>query len=352
MDRIRSFGRLADGREVHARRIGDAGGICAEILDLGGTLARLRVPGAHGPVDVVLGLHDAQAYRQDPAFLGILVGRYGNRIGGSRFLLDGQAHTLAANEGRNHLHGGTLGFGRRIWSVMEHRADALVLGLHSPAGEEGYPGNLEVVATYRVVDDTLQLRFDATTDAATPFNPTHHPYFNLAGDAAVPAASQVLQVPVAGVLPVADDLIPLGQVRPAAGTPFDFREASTLHARLEMDDPQLRVAGGYDHCLVLEAGHTFAAMLYSPHSGVAMRIDCDAPALQLYGGQALARQHPGLGDGLCLEPQDYPDAPNQPAFPPAILRPGTVYRREIVYRFACPGRARAWTDVAAALALP
>lgn len=349
MDRIRSFGRLADGREVHARRIGDAGGICAEILDLGGTLARLRVPGAHGPVDVVLGLHDAQAYRQDPAFLGILVGRYGNRIAGSRLTLDGQAHVLAANEGRNHLHGGVLGFGRRIWTVDTHDADALVLRLRSPAGEEGYPGNLDVVATYRTTGDGLLLRFEATTDAPTPFNPTHHPYFNLAGDAAVPAASQVLQVPVAGVLPVSDELIPLGHVQPAAGTPFDFSVAATLQARRDEADPQLRIADGYDHCLVLERGRAFAAALYSPHSGVAMRIDCDAPALQLYGGQALARQHPGLGDGLCLEPQDYPDAPNQAAFPGAILRPGRAYRRDILYRFACPGRDRAWGDVAAVL---
>lgn len=349
MDTIRSFGRLADGQEVRAYRIGDGDGVCAEILDLGGILARLRVPGEAGPVEVVLGLPDARAYDGDPAFLGILVGRYGNRIGGSRFILDGQAHVLAANEGRNHLHGGMVGFGRRIWSVEEHRPDALVLRHRSPAGEEGYPGNLDVVATYRVTAGRLQLVFEATTDAPTPFNPTHHPYFNLAGDAAVRASAQWLQVPVEGLLPVSEDLIPLGHVQAVDGTPFDFREAATLDARLDPGDPQLRIAGGYDHCLVLEPGHAFAAALYSPHSGVAMRIDCDAPALQLYGGHALAGQHPGLGDGLCLEPQDYPDAPNQPAFPEAILRPGQAFRREILYRFACPGRGRRWGDVAAAL---
>src|SRR5690606_17807107 len=168
-----------------------------------------------------------------------------------------------------------------------------------------------------------------------------------AGDASVPASTQVLQVPVAGVLPVSDDLIPLGHVEPVVGTAFDFRTAATLQARIDRDDPQLRIAGGYDHCLVLEPDRAWAAALYSPHSGVAMRIDCDAPALQLYGGQALARQHPGLGDGLCLEPQDYPDAPNQPAFPDAILRPGRLYRRDILYRFARPGRDCAWDHVAA-----
>lgn len=352
VDRIRSFGSLADGRVVRAHGIGQEDGIYAEILDLGGILARLRVPGPDGPVDAVLGLPDARAYYEDPAFLGILVGRYGNRIGGARFSLDGQSHALAANEGRNHLHGGMLGFGRRIWTVVEHRVDALVLHYRSAAGEEGYPGNLDVAATCRIDGNVLRLVFEARADAATPFNPTHHPYFNLAGDRGVPAARQVLQVPAMGVLPVAPDLIPLGHVQPVAGTAFDFRDAAQLQARMDADDPQLRIAGGYDHCLVLEAGHACVAALYSPHSGVAMRIDCDAPAVQLYGGQALARQHPGLGDGLCLEPQDYPDAPNQPAFPSAILRPGTTYRREIAYRFACPGPGRDWAEVAAALALP
>lgn len=348
MEKTRLFGRLDDGRAVHAYRLqGD--GLGAEILDLGGILARLSVPGERGTVDVVLGLPDARAYFADPAYLGILVGRYGNRIDGARFALDGREVRVSANEGRNHLHGGMLGFGRRLWTVEERGRDVLVLRYRSPDGEEGYPGNLEVVATYRVAGDRLQLRFDATTDAPTPFNPTHHPYFNLAGDAAVPASAQLLQVPVAGYLPVSNELIPLGHVVEAAGTPFDFRVASTLGARFDATDAQLRLGGGYDHCLVLQPGHAFAAALYSPHSGVAMRIDSDAPALQLYGGQGLDRQHPGLGRGLCLEPQDFPDAPNRPAFPDAILRPGTAYRRDILYRFACPGRDRAWGDVVAAL---
>nr|WP_238346057.1 aldose epimerase family protein [Luteimonas saliphila] len=345
------FGRLDDGRDVHAYRLGDDDGISVEVLDLGGILARLVVHGEGGRVDAVLRLPDARAYFADPAYLGILVGRYGNRIGGARFTLDGCEHVLSANEGRNHLHGGHLGFGRRLWQVQSHARDVLVLRLRSPDGEEGYPGNLDVVATYRVRDDGLALLFEARSDAATPFNPTHHPYFNLAGDAAVPASAQWLQVPATGYLPVADDLIPLGAIADVAGTPFDFREAATLDARFDGVDAQLSRCGGYDHCLVQRPGHAFAAALYSPHSGVAMRIDCDAPALQLYGGQGLDRQHPGMGRGLCLEPQDLPDAPNQPAFPLAILRPGTAYRREILYRFACPGRGRAWNEVAAALEL-
>ena len=352
MGGIRGFGQLHDGRPVRAYTIGDASGVQAEILDLGGILARLRVPGVAGPVDVVLGLPHARAHADDPAFLGMLIGRYGNRIGGARFVLDGREHRLVPNEGPHQLHGGPQGFGRRLWDVVEYRGDALVLALHSPAGEAGYPGNLDVRATYRIEGDTLSLCFQAQTDAPTPFNPTHHPYFNLAGDRAVAAAAQWLQVPAPGYLPVDAALIPLGEVADVEATPFDFRRAASLASRLQVPHPQLQAGGGFDHCLVLAPGSAPVAALYSPQSGVAMRIDCDAPALQLYGGQGLARQHPGLGDGICLEPQDYPDAPNQPAFPPATLRPGQAYRREIRYRFACPGRDRDWSQVAQALALP
>jgi aldose 1-epimerase len=351
MTRTRPFGRLDDGRPVHAWRLGNGGdsGLSAEILDLGGILANLEFPGAHGRTRVVLGLGDARAYYDDPAYLGILVGRFGNRIGGASYTLDGRQRHVAANEGRNHLHGGTYGFGRRQWRVEAHDADLFALRYHSPDGEEGYPGNLEVTATYRLQGSRLRLDFEATCDAPTPFNPTHHPYFNLAGDPAVPASAQWLQVPASGYLPVDAELIPLGEVADVTGTPFDFRGARTLDAAFDAADPQLRVGGGFDHCLVLDHGNNHAAMLYSPHSGIAMRIDSDAPALQLYDGHALDRQHPGIGRGLCLEPQGFPDAPNRPEFPGAILRPGTVYRRRIEYRFATPGRDCGWDKVVAAL---
>jgi len=347
--RVRSFGRLDDGTAVHAYRLGDGVGLQAEVLDLGGILARLELPVEGRCVGLVLGLADARAYRADPAYLGILVGRYGNRIGGARFVLDGREHRLAANEGRNHLHGGLLGFGRRMWTVRSHAEDGLVLHYRSPDGEEGYPGTLEVTASYRLQGTRLQLCFEAQCDAPTPFNPTHHPYFNLAGDPAVPADAQWLRVPARAYLPVDGELIPTGGIAPVDGTPFDFREAATLASRYDDSDAQLQAGGGYDHCLVLQQPHDCVAALYSPHSGVAMRILCDAPAVQLYGGHGLDRQHPGLGRGLCLEPQDFPDAPNRADFPGAVLRPGESYRRRIEYVFAVPGRDRAWPEVAAAL---
>ena len=320
MTRSRPFGRLEGGRPVHAWQLGEADGLSAEILDLG----------------------------------GILVGRFGNRIGGASYALDGRQQHVTANEGRNHLHGGAYGFGRRLWTVEAYDADRFMLRYRSPDGEEGYPGNLEVTATYRLQGSRLRLDFEATSDAPTPFNPTHHPYFNLAGDPSVPASAQWLQVPASGYLPVDSALIPLGDVAGVDGTPFDFRAARTLDAAFDAADPQLRTGGGFDHCLVLDArginaGAARTATLYSPHSGIAMRIDSDAPALQLYDGHALDRQHPGIGRGLCLEPQGFPDAPNRPGFPDAILRPGTVYRRGIEYRFATPGRDCDWDAVVAAL---
>lgn len=349
MTRTRPFGRLDDGTPVHAWTLGDTDGLSAEILDLGGILAKLEFPGAQGRTGLVLGLGDAQAYHDDPAYLGILVGRFGNRIAGAAFTLEGERHQLTANQGRNHLHGGAYGFGRRVWTVEARGADTLALRYRSPDGEEGYPGNLDVRATYRLQGACLRLDLEATSDRPTPFNPTHHPYFNLAGDPAVPASAQWLQVPASGYLPVDEGLIPLGEVAGVSGSPFDFRVARTLDAAFDGGDRQLRTAGGYDHCLVLDPGRDHAAMLYSPHSGIALRIDSDAPALQLYGGHGLDRQHPGLGRGLCLEPQGFPDAPNRPAFPDAILRPGTTFRRRIEYRFAMPGRGCAWDEVAAAL---
>jgi aldose 1-epimerase len=349
MGRKRDFGTMG-GAQVHAYALDAGSGLVAEVLDQGGILARLELEGAHGRVPLVLGLDRAQAYFDDPAYLGIVVGRYGNRIAGARFELDGASHRLSANEGVNHLHGGHLGFGRRLWQVLDHADDRLALGYRSPAGEEGYPGNLDIRATYQLQGRRLRLELEAACDAATPFNPTHHPYWNLAGDPAVPAAAQCLQVPASGYLPVDPDLIPLGEVARVAGTPFDFRTARSLDAAAAAGHPQLEQSGGYDHCLVLDEPREAGATLYSPHSGIAMAIHCDAPALQLYGGQGLDRQHPGIGRGLCLEPQDFPDAPNQPQFPPAVLRPGMLYRRVIEYRFAIPGPGMGWDAVQAALA--
>lgn len=327
------FGHLVDGTAVHALTLDSGDGLRAEILDYGGTLRSLSFPGVHGRTQLVLGLPSLDDYLRDPAYLGVIAGRFANRIAGSRFSIDGVTHQVTANEGRNHLHGGALGLGRRVWGILSHERGSLHLGYRSPAGEEGYPGTLDVVAKFTLSADRLDLDFEARCDAPTPVNLTWHPYFNLAGDAAVPAAAQRLRVPADRYLPIDRELIPVG-IADVAGTAFDFRGGHSLAEMSARPDEQLALTGGYDHCLVLSVARGCMAELYSPHSGITMRIDSAMPALQLYEGQGLDRQHPGLGRGLCLEPQGYPNAPNEPGFPDTVLRPGEVYRHRIVYRFS------------------
>ncbi|MCS3746028.1 aldose 1-epimerase [Xanthomonas arboricola] len=345
----RVFGQLPDGVEVHALTLRSDAGLEAEVLTYGGILHTLRLTTAQGVVPLLLALPDLSSYAADGDSLNILVGRFGNRIAGARYTLDGVTHVLAANEGRNQLHGGLRGFGRRVWSVLEQSSDQVLLGYHSPDGEEGYPGNLQVRARLALHERSLQLDFQAHCDAATPLNLTHHPYFNLSGDPQTRAASQVLRVPADRYLPVDAESIPTGEIAPVTGTPFDFRTPAALADRIDPAHPQVVLGKGYDQCLVLADGADRAAELYSPHSGVALRMTSDAPAVQLYEGQHLDAHHPGLGRGVCLEPQDYPDAPNHPNFPSTILRPGETYRRRIVYRFAIPGPDQPWDVVSAAL---
>ncbi|MFC0152419.1 aldose epimerase family protein [Xanthomonas dyei] len=345
----RVFGQLPDGVEVHALTLRSDAGLEAEVLTYGGILHALRLTTAHGVVPLLLTLPDLPAYAADGDSLNILVGRFGNRIAGARYTLDGVTHTLAANEGRNQLHGGLRGFGRRVWRVLEQAPDQVLLGYDSPDGEEGYPGNLQVRARLQLEGRKLQLDFEAQCDAATALNLTHHPYFNLSGDPHHRAAAQVLRVPADRYLPVDAESIPTGEIASVAGTPFDFRTPAALADNTDARHPQVILGKGYDQCLVLAADADCVAELYSPHSGVALRITSDAPAVQLYEGQHLDAHHPGLGRGVCLEPQDYPDAPNHPNFPSTILRPGEIYRRLIVYRFANPGPDQSWAVVSVAL---
>ncbi|MEB2186705.1 aldose epimerase family protein [Xanthomonas campestris pv. campestris] len=347
----RVFGTLADGVQVHALRLRGDGDLEAEVLTYGGILHALELTTPQGRVPLVLTLPDLPAYAADNDSLNILVGRFGNRIAGARYTLDGVTHVLAANEGRNQLHGGLRGFGRRVWEVLEQAPNRVVLGYTSPDGEEGYPGTLQVRAQLQVQGNRLHLDFEAHCDAPTPLNLTHHPYFNLSGDPQTRAASQVLRVPADRYLPVDAESIPTGEIASVAGTPFDFRTPAALAERIDPAHPQVVLGKGYDQCLVLakDAHNDCIAELYSPQSGVALRITSDAPAVQLYEGQHLDSHHPGLGRGVCLEPQDYPDAPNQPRFPPAILRSDQVYRRRIAYHFAAPGPEQPWTSVVAAL---
>jgi aldose 1-epimerase len=336
--RRRIFGSLADGTPIEALTLGAADGLQAEVLTYGGILRRLTLPTRRGRKDLVLGLRDLDAYVADTAFLGSIVGRFSNRIAGASFTLDGQLHRLSANDGSHHLHGGELGFGKRVWRVVDFASGTrarLRLGHRALAQEDGYPGNLDVSAEFVLDTDRLELRFEARCDAPTPVSLTYHPYFNLSGTTRWLEDDRWLRICADRFLPVMDrGLIPTGELWPVQDTPFDYRRPRLFRPVAADAHPQLAAAGGYDHCFVVNPGAELAAELRSMHSGVQLRIRTDQPGLQFYGGHALPRQHPGLGQGICLEPQGFPNAPNETAFPSTILRPGSLYSRWLAYTFS------------------
>jgi aldose 1-epimerase len=333
---MRSFGLLADGRSVEAITLGDAAGLQVEVLTYGAILHRLTFPVRGVRRDLILHFDRLEHYESDRAYVGSLVGRFGNRIAGARFELDGATHELTANEGVNHLHGGALGFGKRVWRVLdvgERHDRRVLLGLSSPDGEDGYPGNLEATVELTVRPRVLSIVLTARTDAATPVNLTYHPYFNLAGNPGIPAAEQKLRIPASHYLPVADGLIPTGELAPVADSIFDFRTSRRLQPPPASTHAQLGIAGGYDHCWVLDPDADCACELTSQDRAVTLTMS-GGPGLQFYNGQFLARSHPSLGSGVILEPQGFPNAPNERRFPSAILHPGDKYRRVIEYRMA------------------
>jgi aldose 1-epimerase len=326
---IEAFGVLDGTQEVQAITLGVKGGLQAQVLTFGGILRRLVFPSRGGMRELIITLPDLDAYLRDTTYQGILVGRVANRIGGARFDLKGREYRLTANDGPNQLHGGNLGFGKRLWRVLglqnapRHR---VLLGLTSPDGEEGYPGNLDVTVEFTVEGSELRVVFEAQADAATPVNLTYHPYFNFAGD-------MKLRMPASQFLPVKDSqMIPTGARAAVAGTPFDFRSSRSVEAPASTAHPQLAHAAGYDHCWVLDSPRDCDAELQSASSGVRMTLRSDRPGIQFYGGQHLTAVYPELA-GICLEPEGFPNAVNEPSFPTSILNAGATYRSAFTYRF-------------------
>lgn len=331
----------------------DAGPVRVRAAAYGGHLTEISVPDRAGiAADVALGYDDLAGYVADTAYFGALVGRYANRIARGRFTLDGKTYTLATNNGPNALHGGVVGFNRVVWEAEPFAgsdAAGVVLRHTSPAGDEGYPGALAARVTYTLGDDgTLAVDYHATADAPTPVNLTQHTYWNLAGHAAGSVAGHEITLAAARYTPVDETLIPTGELRAVAGTPFDFRQPHAVGARVDADDAQLRIGGGYDHNFVLDAAGgdlAFAARVYEPRSGRVLEVHTTEPGVQLYSGNMIpdglagkdgARY--GRRGGLALETQHFPDSPNQPAFPSTILRPGATYASRTVYRFSSDAR--------------
>jgi len=342
------FGQLPDGTPVSLFKLRGTNGVEADISNYGGVVTRLTAPdrSGHG-ANVVLGFESLADYVTKSPYFGALIGRYANRIANAEFTLGGQRFALAKNHGANALHGGVRGFDKVTWDVARAgpgpRGPELVLAYRSCDGEEGYPGTLSAMATYRVTgSNALEIDLAATTDRPTVVNLTHHSYFNLKSHGDV--LGHVAEIDADSFTPVVDaSLIPTGDLASVVGTAFDFRKPTPIGDRIDGPDRQLYYANGYDHNWVINQTRgrlTRQASIHEPETGRILEVWSTEPGLQFYTGNFLDGSLAGRGgcryafrSGFTLEPQTFPDAPNQPTFPSAVLRPGQTYRHTIVYRF-------------------
>lgn len=307
------------------------------LLTYGATIQSICYKG----VDVALGYNDLEGYKTMGGYLGATIGRYGNRIAGGKFTLNGKEYDVGCNEtGRGHLHGGKIGLDKKIWAAEVLGENALKMTTTLADGEEGYPGNMEIAVTFTVEGNDLRIAYEATTDQDTVFNPTNHCYFNLNGQNGAPTTNHLLRINAPAYTPVDELLIPTGEVRPVAGTAFDFTVAKPIGQDMKSEDPQVVVCSGFDHNFVLAGeGFRLAAEAVSPDTGIRMECYTDQPAVQFYSGcclnNPLGKSGPmGLFQGFCLETQTYPDAPNHPEFPTSELKKGETFRSVTEYRFS------------------
>jgi aldose 1-epimerase len=344
-----AWGVLPTGESVHLYTLRNSKGTEVSITDFGGRIVTLRVPDREGKfADVVLGFDSLDGYLAKNPYLGALVGRFANRIGGARFTLDGEVYELAQNNGPNALHGGLQGFDKVLWRSEEIAVND-GFGLHlqyvSKDGEEGYPGKLTVVVTYTLTEsDGLQIAYNATADKATVLNLTNHSYFDLSGDFSGNILEHEATINADAYTPADAASIPTGDLQPVEGTPFDFRTRMPIGARIDADDPQLKSALGYDHNFVLRGGGgelRLAARVLEPKSGRVMDVLTTQPGVQFYTGNHLDGSVTGKGGvkygfrhAFCMETQHFPDAPNKPQFPSTRLAPGEEFQQRTVFRFS------------------
>lgn len=345
MIRQRPFGEVASGEPVDQFTLENMNGMRVDVLTYGGVVRSVVIRNTDGSeTDVALGFDTLDEYVADSSYIGALVGRYANRIAGARFTIDGTEYQLAANEGANQLHGGPAGFNRHVWTprvVEDGPEPVLELSVHSPKGDQGFPGALDVRATYTLsARNELAVAFRATCDASTHVNLTLHSYWNLRGHDAGDIFDHELTLNASRFLPVNAALIPTGDLRGVDGTVFDFRRSRRVGGPRVSDDEQLRLGGGYDHCFVLNPGETGqpVARVTDPSSGHWLEVTTTEPGIQFYMGQGLhtagkggARYAPH--SGLALETQHFPNSPNQPSFPSTLLRAGEAYLSRTQFRF-------------------
>lgn len=341
------FGTAPDGTPVDIYTLRNANGVEARICTYGGIIVSFKVPDRNGKMDdVVLGYNNLDEYIKDSPYFGAIVGRYGNRIAKGKFTLDGKEYKLATNNGENALHGGIKGFDKVVWNATPSITEAgptLTLTYTSKDGEEGYPGNLSVTATYTLTaDNAIKLDYTATTDKPTVCNITQHSYFNLSGKGDI--LDHQVMINADKFTPVDSGLIPTGELRPVEGTPFDFRTSHAIGERIEDDDEQLKLGGGYDHNFIInkplgELG--LAARVTDPKSGRVLEVFTTEPGMQFYTGNFLESSLPGFHgkpsgrrSAFAMEPQHYPDSPNKPQFPSVVLCPGETYKNTIIFRLS------------------
>ena len=343
----KAYGTL-DGQRINEYTFQNAKGMSISIINYGGIITKIEVPDKDGVIkDVALGFDNFTGYTGAHPYFGALVGRYGNRIAAGQFNIDDEKYQLDINNKPNSLHGGLTGFDKRIWDVKTTRIDqtnGITLSGRSKDGDQGFPGNLDVTVSYLLNDDNeLIINYHAVTDKPTIINLTNHSYFNLKGNGEGDVLGHEVQLMADRFTPVDETLIPLGEYRSVAGTPFDFNKSTSIGSRINEENQQINFGGGYDHNWILNDQRgdlSLAATVYEPVSGRFMEVLTTEPGIQFYTGNFLdgtsgksgKPYHPRYG--FCLETQHYPDSPNQEDFPSTILRPGETYESQTVYRFS------------------
>ncbi len=346
---MRDYGTTKDGQMIEAYTLRNAAGMEVKCISFGGILTSINVPDRQGRfANVALGFDSLAKYEAEHPYFGAITGRYANRIGGGIFSLDGMEYKLFKNDGDNSLHGGQVGFDKRIWRARESGGVVVEMQYRSPDGEEGYPGNLDVSVRYSLDEDNgLRIDYGAETDAPTVLNLTNHSYFNLMGEGEGTIYDHILTLNADHYTPTDANQIPTGEIAPVDGSPFDFRRPKTIGSGQRSAHRQIVMAQGYDHNFVLNraglaAGELgLAARVYEPRSGRFMEVWTNEPGVQFYAGNFLDATLVGTSgrlyrqsDGFALETQHFPDSPNKPQFPSTVLRPGERFESTTVYRFS------------------
>jgi aldose 1-epimerase len=340
-----AFEKEIDGKKTSLYVLENANGIKVYITNYGARVVSILTHDKEGKcADIVLGFDNIESYLKDNMYLGCIVGRYANRIKEGKFTIDGQTYNLYLNDGPNTLHGGKKGFDKRVWDTKQE-GNTLTLSYLSPDGEEGYPGNLQVKKIYTLTDENeLKMEYEAETDKATIVNLSHHSYFNLKGEGDTTILDHYLFADANFFTPVDSTLIPTGEIRPVAGTPFDFTESKQIGRDIGLENEQLKFGLGYDHNWVLNKDSanslTFAVKLWEKTTGRLMEIYTTEPAFQFYSGNFMDGSVTGKSGkpykyraALAIEPQHFPDSPNHPGFPSTVLRPGEKYRQLSILKF-------------------